>query len=420
MRKLKLDTAGTVLIIALLLGLALRAGAWQQNTGADVLKKSPDSVMYSTIANNLIAGKGYVGNDHMIARSGQPTAFYGPVYPFYLAMIYAVFGQSQQIVLASHILLALITIILVYLLGKKLYGRTEGAIAALIFAVLPQIIYYNFLLITETLYIFLEVLFFILVVALLQKKRPWILALAIIGVLFGILYLCRQGILIFPVIFLPVLWLRYRDNGYTWLLQSTFVFMVAALLVITPWAVRNYLTFGEPLMGTTTGPATLWWGTLEDKGIPLTVLLENYRNQHADKSELQMSRMMTQEVKENLSRKSAREVIAMLGKRMPRLFGFPKHISLYGAQTRFAMMYTLLAVLGTAGLFISSSGRYERLLLGIFIIATMSFHIATLAVFRYLMPLMPFFAIGLINLFTYLGTYVKHARQAHNDCLTVS
>jgi 4-amino-4-deoxy-L-arabinose transferase-like glycosyltransferase len=375
--------------------------------------------MYVAIANNLIDGKGYIGNDHMIARDGQPTAFYGPIYPFYLAALYTVFGQSQRVVLASHIVLAMATIILIYLLGKRVYGKMEGAIAALAFATLPQIIYYNFLLITETLYIFLTVAFLFLIATLFQKERPSVWVMAAIGVLFGIIYLCRQVILVFPIIFLPALWLRYGKNGYALLLRPTLIFVVAALLVVAPWVVRNYVTFGEPLMGTTTGPATLWWGTLEDKGTSLIVLLENYRNKHTDKSELQMSHMMASEAKENLRRMSAREIITMLGKRIPRQFGFPRHVSLDGKQTRIAIMYTLFVVLGTIGMFLSSRRRHDRLLLGIFVIATISFHIATLAVFRYLMPLVPIIAIGFANLLTHAGAYIKSMRQAQSDRLTV-
>lgn len=227
MRRFKLDGARIVLIIALSLGLALRLYVWWQNIDVDILQKSSDSVMYTTIAENLIAGKGYVGNGHMIAQYGQPTAFYGPVYPFYLAAIYASFNGSRQAASLSHVVLSMITGILVYFLGKKLYGKMEGALGALIFMVLPEVIVWNHLLISETLYLFLLISIFLLITIIFKKQNPPIWMLAMIGVLFGITYLCRQTIVIAMALLLPFLWLRYKDKGYVWLLQSS------ALLIVT-------------------------------------------------------------------------------------------------------------------------------------------------------------------------------------------
>ncbi len=402
----------------------MRIGAYEHGAEKHILRISTDSAMYDAIANNLLAGKGYVGKDHMIARKGQPTAFYGPTYPFYLAFIYKIFGHRLSAVQVSHIILEFITAYLLYILGTKLYGRTQGAVAAFIYATSPQIIHYGFRIMTEIVYIFLEILLLLLITAILQKERPSLWMLASSGLVFGIAYLCRQTIFVLPVIFVVVFWLRfYKEYGHVRMLKSLAIFTVVSALVIAPWVVRNYLTFGELMTGTTTGPATLWWGVLEDKGTPLSVLEKRYRNEHPQMNEIQMAHQMSKEANYGLLHMTKGEIIERLIHRPRRLFGFPMKIIDFkndAAQTMTGIAYALLGLTGLTGLFMASRGKYERLLMGLCAIATMGLHLATHTVFRYLMPVVPILALGTANLMTVVVIAVKGAIQKHSDYLTAS
>lgn len=418
----RLDLAKFILILALIIGIVMRVDAYQHGEGKHVLRFSKDSAMYNAIANNILAGKGYVGKDHMIARKGQPTAFYGPTYPFYLIFIYKVFGNSLAIVQMSHIILEFITAYLLYILGIKLYGRTQGAIAAFIYATSPQIIHYGFKIMTEIIYLFLEILLLLLITAIFQKERPSKCMLISSGLVLGVTYLCRQTIFVLPMIFLPILWLRfYKKNGYMWVLKSTAVFVVGAALVVAPWVVRNYLTFGELMLGTTTGPATLWWGTVEDKGTPLSVLEKRYRNEHPRMSEIQMAHRMSKEANYRLLHMTRAEIIERLIHRPRRLFGFPAKIIDFkynAAQTMTGIAYALLGLTGLIGLFVASRGKYERLLIGLFAVAAMGLHLVTHTVFRYLMPEVPLLALGMANFIAVVVAAVKSAARPRSGYLT--
>ncbi|MHB8840408.1 MAG: ArnT family glycosyltransferase [Candidatus Aquicultor sp.] len=416
----RLDAAIIILFIAIVLGVVMRVAAWHDIANVDVLTMSADSVSYNGIAKNLLAGKGYSSPTHMIAIQGQPTAFYAPTYPFYLVALYYIFGFSTKVGVMSQMIMAVATIPLIYLLGMRLYGRVEGAIASLIYAVSPQIIHYNIILTSETLFFVLEICLSILIVGIFKKDRPSLWMLAVTGLVFGVTYLCRQTVIFLPALIVLGLWLRFKDNGYSWLLKSTGVFLVAAVLLIVPWTVRNYMVFGEPVFSTTTGPATLWWGTYEDKGTPLVVLIERYREGHAGKNEVQMSQMMTKEAIQRLKHMSGADIRGLLHQRVRRLFGFPKVFDLKKQQMVTGLSYLVLTVLGIAGLLVASRGKYERQLLMFTVVLTILLHMFTLSVFRYLMPLVPFFGLGVANLLSYAATRIKAVLQAGSVRLTAS
>ncbi|MEW5707133.1 MAG: glycosyltransferase family 39 protein [Actinomycetota bacterium] len=414
----KFDKTRLILIIAVLLGILLRINAWRESTKVSVLTQSTDSVMYNTLAKNLLNGKGYVGCDHMIAREGKPTAFYAPTYPLYLAFIYGLFGPSERVALISQILIALATVLLVYFLAKHAYGKMEGSIAALIFACVPQIIHYNYLLISETLYMFLELSLLILAVTILNKERPTVFSMVITGFLFGVTYLCRQAIVTFPIVFLPIFWFLHKGSAVKRLAKYTIIFSIAAVLVITPWAVRNYMVFGVPIIGATTGPATLWWGTIESKGKELGILVDRYREKYANKNEYQLSQMMVRDAEKNLQRMSYRKKLGLFWLRFKELFGMPERLDLRSSQTLCSFSYVILALLGTIGLFISSRVRHDRLLLGLIVLLTMVIYILTLGVFRYLMPLVPLLIVGFVGLLSRIASALITLIRANSDGLT--
>lgn len=403
-----LDVAKIILVLALLVGAVIRINGWYDGAGVNTLSTSTDSVMYNTLATNLVDGNGYTGNDHMIARAGEPTVFYGPVFPLYLAFIYTLFGKHIPVVQFSHMALALLTVVLVYMLGARLFGRVTGAIAAFIFAASPNIVYYNFKVLSETLYIFIEVLVLIAMVALLQRDRPALRMLAGAGLLFGLAYLCRQTVIAVLFVFIPVFLARFRDIGLSYLWQSLAVFIGVALLVVSPWVVRNYLVFDQIIAGTTTGPTTLWWGTLEHKGTSLEDLIKDFRTKHSELNELEMSRVMSKEAKQNLAKMGAKEVFSIAWLRVRNLFGLPKSLSLDSQQLlKNGFPHALLGILGITGLCVGSRRRADRLMVVLFVVAVIGIHIATLGVFRYLMPVVPILAVGVANLLTLVLSYVR-------------
>ena len=155
-----------LLMVALAIGLLVRL-AVLANTGS-LEPKIVDEQQYSQIAENIVAGHGFAWGP------GQPTSIRPPLYPALLAGVWAVSPGNLQAVRVLQILLGLATAALVYLLGARIYGPAVGAWAAAVCWLYPSFIFFNFLILTETLFTFLLVAFVLLTVMLVQTPRAWL------------------------------------------------------------------------------------------------------------------------------------------------------------------------------------------------------------------------------------------------------
>src|SRR5437899_7294841 len=157
-------SARSAVVVAFAAGLAIRL-AILANTGG-LAAKIVDEQQYSRIAQNLAAGHGFGWSEN------EPTSIRPPLYPALLAAVWRVSPDNLQAVRVVQILLGLATAVLVYILGSRVYGPTVGAWAAAASWLYPSLIFFNFLILTETLFTFLLVAFVLLMVLLVQMPRP--------------------------------------------------------------------------------------------------------------------------------------------------------------------------------------------------------------------------------------------------------
>ena len=89
-------------------------------------------------------------------------AFRTPGYPFFISIIYFISGNYVSHVLLVQIFLNLISIVLLYKIGKELFSEKVGFIAAVLFSMDLHHIIFIYYILTETIYttIFLLALFF--------------------------------------------------------------------------------------------------------------------------------------------------------------------------------------------------------------------------------------------------------------------
>ena len=107
-----------------------------------------DEVEYHQIAVNLVEGRGFALNDRL-------TSWRPPLYPFVLAAVYTATGSTDP--RAMHlfqIALSAVTVLVVYLLGRRLFGESTGLLAAAMLAFYPSLIFYNVHLLTEVVFTF--------------------------------------------------------------------------------------------------------------------------------------------------------------------------------------------------------------------------------------------------------------------------
>jgi 4-amino-4-deoxy-L-arabinose transferase-like glycosyltransferase len=206
-----------------------------------------DTLFYHRTADMLASGHGFASNP------GVPTAQWPPGFPFLLSLAYRVTGPDPLTGELINALLGALTVALLYLLARSLFGRVAGTIAAGALALLPGSILWTDVLLSETLFAFMLVGFFALVAWL--PPRPW--SVAVLGVAIGLSILTRgEAILLIPAL-LAVWWPELPRRA--WLLRSAAAIGIA-LLVVAPWSVRNTLALDTFVPLSTNASTTLWSG----------------------------------------------------------------------------------------------------------------------------------------------------------------
>ena len=204
-------------------------------------KPISDYLFYFRSATALVHGHGF-------AIFGHPTAFFPIGYPAFLAPFLALGGGSITVARGSGILLGIVSAGLAFLLGDRMGGRNAGLIAGFAFALAPDFIVYSGLLASENLMIplLLGVCLLLASVApagLTRRRAVWA------GVIIGAATLVRPaGAVVLPV-FLVYLWARGGRRG----LVNGLVIVAAAIVIVTPWVIRNAVVVGEPTVSTNGG-----------------------------------------------------------------------------------------------------------------------------------------------------------------------
>jgi tetratricopeptide (TPR) repeat protein len=171
--------------------------------------------------------------------------FRAPLYPYFLALVYLLFGHSYLAARLAQFLLGAGSVVLIYLLGRRVFGLAAGTIAGALAALYGTLIYFEGELLIPALFLFLNLL---LVLALLtaarcSRPRRWLLG----GVLLGLAAIARPNVLVFgAVVFLwMAIVLKRKGSSNREVLISTAAYALGALLVIAPVTVRNAVVGGD-------------------------------------------------------------------------------------------------------------------------------------------------------------------------------
>jgi 4-amino-4-deoxy-L-arabinose transferase-like glycosyltransferase len=165
----------------------------------------------------------------------NPTAYRPVGYPALVGVAYFVLGRHSIAVKFAQGFLDVGTAFLIFLLLAP-YSRRTGVLGALLWVLFPPAILYTNFLMTETTFTFLLTL---AVVLMLRGAKDSIGFILLLGITLGMLILMKPGALLFLLI--PAILYRKLQFSRTALVAT----LATALLVITPWSIRNYVTFGD-------------------------------------------------------------------------------------------------------------------------------------------------------------------------------
>jgi 4-amino-4-deoxy-L-arabinose transferase-like glycosyltransferase len=213
---------------------------------------NPDSLQYQALARDLLAGLGWAPH----AANATEALFRPPLYPCFLAGIFAVFGASVAAVRVVQAALGAASAIVVSEIADRAYGRRAAWIAGFLFAMNPLLLMQNAELMSESLFIPLYLATFL---CFLEARRGSMRWACVGGVALGLAILCRPTpITAAPLLALGILW---RGKGeMRGRLRRAAVFIGLAILVVAPWTVRGAVKTGFWVPVATTGEFTLYLG----------------------------------------------------------------------------------------------------------------------------------------------------------------
>ena len=254
-------------LLALLLGLTLLFGLREAWLAGNVLH-GWDAADYDNMATNLLAGKGFV---HEIAGDlrGEPVEIRlrghrPPAYPLFLASLYTLFGHHARAVYLAQALLFTLLGYIVYRLALLCFARRLPALLTILmyafYLPLHGIIARISTEILFMLFLTLEVWFLVCWLRT-PRHRPLVLS----AVFLGLATLTRPTPFLLPF-FLLFLFLAAPLPSWRHRVRAFAVHLLIALAVISPWMVRQAMTFGTFVPVTTGGGITLWEGTAAASG----------------------------------------------------------------------------------------------------------------------------------------------------------
>jgi len=187
---------------------------------------------------------------------GDTTYFRAPFYIFCLALVFSLFGASLTAARIFGLVIGLVSLLLTFLTGKKLFSKRTGLMAAAIQSVYPVILYFESELLLDSLFMLLlqlSVYFFVL-----WYKKQNLSSLIYMAVSLGLASITRPTALLFlPLVivflyFSSTLW-RQRVK-----LIASFTLLVA--LIILPITIRNFVVGGEAVLISSQGGINFYIG----------------------------------------------------------------------------------------------------------------------------------------------------------------
>ena len=207
-----------------------------------------DSNWYHDMANTLAQGRGYQVRCLTPSCDFHATAYFPPLFPLLLSLPSRLGATS----LLSHQLFACgigaCTVAAVGLLARRLGGPSVGLVAAGIAAVYPMFFAADGGLMSESLY--LLVVTSVLLAAHRALERPSVPRWAVLGLLIGAAALTRGEGLVLLLVAIPV-GAALRGHSISRRVALSGVAVVTSLAVVSPWIIRNSLTFGELVLFST-------------------------------------------------------------------------------------------------------------------------------------------------------------------------
>jgi 4-amino-4-deoxy-L-arabinose transferase-like glycosyltransferase len=228
---------GAIVIVALVVRVALIIATPHYIAVTDAGEFDADAV-------TLVKDHRYPSSG--LTAHGGPTAFRPPLFPISLAALYEVVGTHSAKTRwaagrAMEAVFGALAVLLICLIGFRLFGPGAGLLAGAIAAVYPPLILVGSSLLSESLFIPLELGAVLAALMHRDSGHRWRWAM-LSGVLLGLAELTRSNGF---ALALPICLLVWSERPrWSWsAVRAPAVLLVAVVLTLAPWAIRDYHVF---------------------------------------------------------------------------------------------------------------------------------------------------------------------------------
>jgi len=208
-----------------------------------------DNLMYDEWGRSIAAGE----------LLGERIFFQDPLYAYFLALIYAVFGHSYVVVMAIQSLLGALVPALLFFATRRWFSRGAALAAAAIGALYLPAIYYEGMILKSWMALFLVALLLWLLSRAAADPCRWCWLSG--GLVLGLACLTRGNLLLFlPVVLVWACLQRPGQEERRRLLAGALLLLAGAAIVLGASASRNRLVGGEWVLTTSNAGQNFYIG----------------------------------------------------------------------------------------------------------------------------------------------------------------
>lgn len=251
-----------VLIVAAAAFLIRALYFWKVNQTpfAVPLANTLDDGIYHQMAKAILSGG--------LQNYSETAAYRVPAYPYFLASVYRLFGESFQAVRWVQLMLGVGSSVLVYSISRIVTrSKLAASGSGLLYATYMTSVFFENILLGETVSIFLVLCALFCLMSpfdrLPVKGISWYLS----GLLFGAAILLRPHFLFaMPVLAVTAFWMMIREKHMKFYLSAALcaVLTLGVLTPILPVTYRNYVLFQDKLLLSAQGGLNLYIGNHAD------------------------------------------------------------------------------------------------------------------------------------------------------------
>ncbi|MCK5510461.1 glycosyltransferase family 39 protein [Candidatus Parcubacteria bacterium] len=182
-------------------------------------------------------------NDGSFSINGEISMMREPGYPFFIYLIYQLFGVSIFIVCVFQAFIHFAIVLLTYYLTDKIFNKKIARISSILVILFPNLYILSSTLLSEVFACFLVMMFFLFYYLAQRKNANIFFALA--SLFLGGLVLVKSMFALFVIFVVIIIFLNEKSVVKKFGYKKPLLMFLFFALVVFPWIARSYTHFNE-------------------------------------------------------------------------------------------------------------------------------------------------------------------------------